>query len=120
TVSDAGLPRAVVGIIIAALVLAPEGFASLRAARANRVQTSLNLSIGSALATIGLTIPAVAITALVLGLDLQLGLGPSHMVLLGLTLLVSSLTLSTGRTNMMLGVVHLVLFASYLFLSLEP
>lgn len=120
TVSDAGLPRAVVGIIIAALVLAPEGFAALRAARANRVQTSLNLSIGSALATIGLTIPAVAITALVLGLDLQLGLGPSHMVLLGLTLLVSSLTLSTGRTNMMLGVVHLVLFASYLFLSLEP
>ena len=84
------------------------------------MQTSLNLAIGSALATIGLTIPAVAIIALVMGLDLQLGLKTSHMVLLALTMLVASFTLSTGRTNMVQGVLHLVIFATYLFISLVP
>lgn len=119
-VAAIGAPTAVVGIVIAALVLAPEGVAALRAARANRVQTSLNLAIGSALATIGLTIPAVAIIAMVMGLDLQLGLATSHMVLIALTMLVASFTLSTGRTNMIQGVLHLVIFATYLFISLVP
>lgn len=113
-------PKAVVGIVIAALVLAPEGFAALRAARANRVQNSLNLAIGSALATIGLTIPAVAVTALLMDLDLELGLSMSGMLLLGLTLFVASLTLGTGRTTLVHGVIHLVLFATYLFIALVP
>mgnify|MGYP001426961976 FL=1 len=119
-VAAIGAPRAMVGIIIAALVLAPEGFAALRAARVNRVQTSLNLAIGSALATIGLTIPAVAIAALTMGLDLELGLSMRSMVLLALTLLVASLTLGTGRTTVVQGVVHLVIFATYLFTTLVP
>lgn len=120
TVADAGAPRALVGIIIATLVLAPEGFAALRAARANRVQTSLNLAIGSALATIGLTIPSVAIVALILGLDLELGLSMRSIVLLALTLLVATLTLSRGRTTFIQGVIHLVIFATYLFTTVVP
>ena len=119
-VAAVGAPKAMVGIIIAALVLAPEGFAAYRAARANRVQTSLNLAIGSALATIGLTIPAVAVTALVLGLDLELGLSMRSTVLLALTLLVASLTLGTGRTTVVQGVIHLVIFATWLFTTLVP
>ena len=99
-VANLGAPRAAVGIVIALLVLAPEGFAAVRAARANRVQTSLNLAIGSALATIGLTIPAVAGIALYMNLDLALGLTMSNTVLLVLTLLVASLTLGTGRTTL--------------------
>lgn len=120
SVSAAGAPHAVVGIVIAALVLAPEGFAALRAAQANRVQTSLNLAIGSALASIGLTIPAVAGIALYMGLDLELGLTMGNSMLLGLTLFVASLTLSTGRTTVVQGVIHLVLFATYLFIALVP
>ena len=115
-----GAPAAMVGIIIAGLVLAPEGFAALRAARLNRVQTSLNLAIGSALATIGLTIPAVAVTAIVLGLELELGLSMRSTVLLALTLLVATLTLGTGRTTVVQGVIHLVLFATWLFTTLVP
>jgi Ca2+:H+ antiporter len=109
-----------VGIIIAALVLAPEGFAAVRAARANRVQTSLNLAIGSALATIGLTIPAVVLTALAAGLDLELGLSMRGIVMLALTLLVASMTLGTGRTTVVQGTIHLVIFATYLFTTLVP
>ncbi len=119
-VAAIGAPRAMVGIIIAALVLAPEGFAAVRAARLNRVQTSLNLAIGSALATIGLTIPAVAVTALVMDLQLELGLSMRSTVLLALTLLVASLTLGTGRTTVVQGVVHLMIFATYLFTTLVP
>lgn len=119
-VAAMGAPRALVGIIIAGLVLAPEGFAAVRAARANRVQTSLNLAIGSALATIGLTIPAVAMVALMLGLDLELGLSMRTTVLLALTLLVATLTLSRGRVTMIQGVIHLVIFATYLFTTVVP
>ncbi len=119
-VVGAGLPKAVVGIIIAALVLAPEGFSALRAAKANKVQTSLNLAIGSALASIGLTIPAVALVSLALGLDLELGLAPGGIVLLGLTLLVATLTLGQGRTTIVQGVIHLVIFATYLFTTIVP
>ena len=109
-----------VGRPLAALVLAPEGFAAVRAARADRVQTSLNLALGSSLATIGLTIPAVSAVALLLGLDLKLGLSMLSTVLLALTLLVATLTLSQGRTTMVQGVIHLVIFATYLFTTLVP
>ena len=119
-VSEMGAPRALVGIIIASLVLAPEGFAALRAARANRVQTSLNLAIGSALASIGLTIPAVAIVALLLGLELELGLSMRSIVILALTLLVATITLGSGRTTIVQGVIHLVIFATYLFTTIFP
>lgn len=119
-VAAAGAPRALVGIIIAALVLAPEGFAALAAARANRVQTSLNLAIGSALASIGLTIPAVAAVALLLDLDLALGLSLKSTVILALTLLVATLTLSRGRTTVVQGVIHLVIFATFLFTTIVP
>jgi Ca2+:H+ antiporter len=109
-----------VGIIIAALVLLPEGLAALRAARANRLQTSLNLALGSSLATIGLTIPAVASVAIVTGQPLELGLAPKEEVLLALTLLVSVITLGTGRTTVLQGMVHLLIFAVFLFFAIVP
>jgi Ca2+:H+ antiporter len=116
----AGAPRAVVGIAIAMLVLLPEAWAAVRAARADRLQTSMNLAIGSALACIGLTIPVVVLAAVVLNLPLVLGLEPTDLVLLAVTLLVSSVTLASGRTHMMQGAVHLVLFAAFLFLAFVP
>ena len=119
-VDAASAPRVVVGIVIAALVLLPETWAAVRAARADRLQSSMNLAIGSALACIGLTVPVVALASFMLGLPLVLGLEPKDMVLLVLTFLVSAVTLGTGRTYMMQGAVHLVLFAAFLFLSLVP
>jgi Ca2+:H+ antiporter len=119
-VAAAGAPRAIVGVIIAALVLLPESIAALRAALANRLQTSLNLGLGSALATIGLTIPAVAGLSLLMGLPIALGLDTKGLVLLLLTLVVSTLTLGTGRTMVLQGVVHLVIFAVYLFTTIVP
>lgn len=119
-VAVANAPRAVVGIVIAALVLLPETWAAVRAARANRLQTSMNLAIGSALATIGLTVPLVVVVASVFDLPLVLGLAPKEMALLAITFVVSAITLGTGRTYMMQGAVHLVLFAAYLFLALVP
>lgn len=115
-----GAPEAVVGIAIAALVLLPEGLAALRAARANRLQTSLNLALGSALATIGLTIPAVAAVSIALRQPLELGLGQKEGALLALTLLLGVVTLSTGRTTVLQGVVHLIVFAAFLFLAVVP
>jgi Ca2+:H+ antiporter len=114
------VPKAVVGIVIAGLVLLPEGLATLRAARANRLQTSLNLALGSALASIGLTIPAVAVVSIMLGRPLELGLGVKEEVLLALTLFVSVVTLGTGRTTVLQGIVHLVIFAVFLFLAVVP
>lgn len=119
-VDAANAPRVVVGIVIAALVLLPETYAAARAARANRLQTSMNLAIGSALACIGLTVPVVVLASLAMDLPLVLGLEPKDMVLLALTFLVSAVTLGTGRTSMMQGAVHLVLFAAFLFLSFVP
>jgi Ca2+:H+ antiporter len=119
-VAAAGAPQAVVGIVIAGLVLLPEGVASLRAAHANRLQTSMNLALGSVLATIGLTIPAVAGVSILLSKSLTLGLDPEKQVLLVLTLIVSILTLGTGRTTVLQGIVHLVLFAVFLFLAVVP
>ena len=119
-VAHLGVPKAVVGIIIAALVLLPEGLAALRAAQANQLQTSLNLALGSALATIGLTIPAVAAVSIVIGQPLELGLDVKDQVLLALTLLVSAITLATGRTTVLQGIVHLVIFAVFLFFAVVP
>jgi Ca2+:H+ antiporter len=119
-VKAAGAPEAVIGIAIALLVLLPETWAAVRAARANRLQTSLNLALGSALASIGLTIPAVSLASVQLDLPLTLGLAPKDLVLLALTFLVSSITLVSGRTTMMQGAVHLVIFATFLFLALVP
>jgi Ca2+:H+ antiporter len=119
-VEAAATPRGVVGIVIALIVLLPETWAALRAAVRNRMQTSFNLALGSALATIGLTIPAVAVTSLVLDLPLVLGLPPKEIALLALTLLISSLTLSRGLATVLQGAVHLVLFAVFLFLTVMP
>ncbi|HEY0627561.1 MAG TPA: ionic transporter y4hA [Allosphingosinicella sp.] len=119
-VADAGAPRAVVGVIIAALVLLPESIAAVRAARANRLQTSLNLGLGSALATIGLTIPGVAALSLFVDLPVALGLEPKGIILLFLTLMVSTLSLATGRTTILQGVVHLVILGVYLFTTVVP
>lgn len=116
----AGAPQAVAGIAIAAIVLLPEGVAAIRAAIANRVQTSLNLALGSAIASIGLTIPAVALVAVAMDWPLALGLDGMSTVLLFLSLFVASISLRTGRTNMQIGIVHAVLLGAYLFLSFVP
>ncbi|KQN05669.1 MULTISPECIES: calcium:proton antiporter [Sphingomonas] len=119
-VLGAGLPLTVVGVVIAALVLAPESLAAYKSARRNRLQTSLNLALGSALATIGLTIPSVAIVSLVLDLPIALGIDAKSMTLLALSLFVATLSLGTGRTTVLQGVVHLVIFAAYLFTTVVP
>ncbi len=119
-VSRMGAPAAVVGIVIAMLVLLPEGFAALRNARANRLQTSLNLALGSALASIGLTIPTVAAVSILMGQPIHLGLQAKEIVLLALTLIVGVITLGTGRTTLLQGVVHLAIFAAFLFFAIVP
>jgi Ca2+:H+ antiporter len=119
-VAAAGIPHAAVGVVVALMVLLPETWAAVRAARANRMQTSFNLALGSALATIGLTIPVVAAVVLALQLPLQLGLAGKEALLLALTLLISVMTLSRGRATVMQGAVHLVLFAAFLFLTAVP
>ncbi|MEU6215090.1 calcium:proton antiporter [Streptomyces sp. NPDC090085] len=119
-VAAAGLPQAVVGVVIALLVLLPETLAAVRAARRDRVQTSLNLAYGSAIASIGLTIPAIALASIWLSGPLLLGLGPIHMVLLALTVVVSALTIVPGRATLLQGGVHIVLLAAYLFLAVSP
>jgi Ca2+:H+ antiporter len=115
-----GAPKALVGILISGLVLLPESIAAISAARANRLQTSLNLALGSALATIGLTIPAVAILSLLTGLTLSLGLDAKSITLLALTLLVSVISLGTGRTTVLQGAVHLAILAAYIFTTVIP
>lgn len=119
-VREAGAPPAVVGIVIAFIVLMPETWAAIRAALADRFQSSMNLAFGSALASIGLTIPAVVLIAIVLDLPLVLGLEAKDMALLVLTFLVGTITLATGRTNIMQGAVLLIVFAAYLFLAFVP
>jgi Ca2+:H+ antiporter len=119
-VAAAGLHQAVVGVIIALLVLLPETIAALRSARRDRVQTSLNLALGSAMASIGLTIPSVALASVWLSGPLVLGLSPTHMLLLALTVVVSSLTVVPGRATPLQGGVHLVVFLAYLELAINP
>ncbi len=115
-----GAPPAIVGVLVAALVLLPESVAAIQAARADQLQRSINLALGSTLATIGLTFPTVGALSLVLGEPLVLGLGPTEMVLLALTLTVAMVTISGGRTNILSGSVHLVLLATFVFLIFAP
>lgn len=119
-VRSLGFPYGVVGVVIALLVLAPESIAAVRNARRDRVQISLNLAYGSAMASIGLTIPTIAIASIWLDGPLELGLEPVHLVLLALTVAVSTLTVAQGRAKALQGVVHLVLLAAFVFLSIQP
>ncbi|HWX20546.1 MAG TPA: ionic transporter y4hA [Candidatus Binatia bacterium] len=119
-VKAAGMPQSVVGISIALMVLLPETWAAVRAALRNRMQISFNLALGSALATISLTIPAVAVTSIALGLPLALGLPPKEVALLALSLFLSSMTLAGGRATVLQGAVHLVVFVVFLFLAMVP
>jgi len=119
-VEAAGAPKTIVGIAIALLVLLPEGFAAVRAARANRLQSSLNLALGSGLASIGLSIPAIAAIAIIFDLPLSLGISNLNMTFMYLSFFIGALTLAIGRTTLLQGVVHLIIFFEYLFLSLVP
>ncbi|MCW6010366.1 ionic transporter y4hA [Micromonospora sp. CPCC 205371] len=119
-VAAAGLPQAVVGVVIALLVLLPETLAAVRAARRDRVQISLNLALGSAIASIGLTIPAIAVASIWLDGPLLLGLGGTQIVLLSLTVVVGVLTVVPGRATLLQGGVHLALLAAFLFLAASP
>src|SRR6267154_795261 len=119
-VSHIGAPNAVVGVIIAAIVLLPEGLAAVRAARANRLQSSLNLALGSALASIGLTIPAVSVLSLYMQTRLVLGIETKSTVLLILSLFITAIALRTGRTIVLHGIVLLVIFVVYLFTTVIP
>lgn len=115
-----GYPQAVVGAIVAMIILLPETMAAVRAARRNELQKSVNLSLGSTLATIGLTIPVVAAVNVSIGQPLILGLAQSNVALLTVTMFVSLVTFGSGRTNVLHGAVHLVLFAAFVFLAFEP
>ncbi len=115
-----GAPQAVAGVVIAIVVLAPESISAVRAARRDVLQKSLNLALGSSLATIGLTIPAVAITNIALGKTIEIGLSARDSLLLALTLFLSGLTFASGRTNILAGLIHLIVFATFLFLVFIP
>ncbi|WP_315835415.1 ionic transporter y4hA [Bradyrhizobium prioriisuperbiae] len=115
-----GAPPAFAGVLVALLILLPESVAAVAAARKNDLQKSINLALGSSLATIGLTIPAVAIATFVLDKPLVLGLGAREMVLLIMTILISMLTLGTGRTNILFGLVHMLVFAVFVFMVFAP
>jgi len=119
-VAAAGLPVSVVGVIIAMLILLPETIAAVRAARQGRMQISLNLAFGSGMASIGLTIPTIAIASIWLPVPLHLGLDATHIVLLALTCVVAVLTVVPGRATLLQAGVHLALLAAYLFLAISP
>jgi Ca2+:H+ antiporter len=115
-----GAPPAFAGVVVALLILLPEGVAALSAARKNDLQKSINLALGSSLATIGLTVPAVAVAAFALDKQLVLGLSEQNMVELLLTFFLSMLTFGTGRTNILFGLVHMVVFAVFVFMVFVP
>jgi Ca2+:H+ antiporter len=115
-----GAPPAFAGVLVALLILLPESVAALGAARKNDLQKSINLALGSSVATIGLTVPAVAVAAYALDKQLVLGLNVQEMVLLVLTFMISMLTFGTGRTNILFGLVHVVVFAVFVFLVFVP
>jgi Ca2+:H+ antiporter len=119
-IAAAGAPVRLAGVVVAAIVLMPETGAAIGAARRNRLQTSINLALGSAIASIGLTIPAVVAIALWFNLPLALGVDSGGTVLLVLSFLMAMLTYGQGRTNLLAGFVHLVLLACYVFLIFEP
>jgi Ca2+:H+ antiporter len=115
-----GAPPAFAGVVVALLILLPESVAAVSAARKNDLQKSINLALGSSLATIGLTVPAVAIAAFTMDKRLELGLNGQNTVELVLTFALSMLTFGTGRTNILFGLVHMVLFAIFVFLVFVP
>jgi Ca2+:H+ antiporter len=115
-----GAPPAFAGVLVAVLILLPEGVAAVSAARKNDLQKSINLALGSSLATIGLTVPAVAVAAYALDKQLVLGLSNQDMVILLLTFMLSMLTFGTGRTNILFGMVHMVVFAVFVFMVFVP
>jgi Ca2+:H+ antiporter len=119
-IRGAGLPKAFVGVIIALIVLMPEGLAAIKSALRNRLQNSINLALGSAIASIGLTIPTVALVSIALNRQIALGVSPTDMTLLILTLYIAALTLGTGRTTVLQGAVHLVIFAAFMLVSAVP
>ena len=119
-VDSIGAPQSAVGVLIALLVLLPETLAAVRNAQRNRIQTSFNLAYGSAIASIGLTIPAIALATIWLDGPLVLGLGSMQIVLLGITMVVGALTVLPGRATVQEGGVHLVLFLAFVFLALNP
>lgn len=119
-VSAAGLPLSVVGVIFAMLILLPETLAAMRAAQRDRLQISLNLAFGSAMASIGLTIPTIAVASMWLPGPLHLGLDGNHIVLLALTCVVTVLTVVPVRDTLLQAGVHLALLAAYLFLTVSP
>ena len=114
-----GAPPALSGMVVAVLILCPEGMAGVRAALGNRLQRSVNLLFGAALSTIALTVPAVILISLTTGKAIELGLSPVNQILLVLTLAVCTLSCLTGRTNVLNGFIHLVLFAAYFVLMFE-
>ena len=114
------LPKTLVGVIIAAVILLPEGIAAINAARKNKLQTSLNLALGSALASIGLTIPCVSIVSSLYGMNIILGLDIKSIILLGLSVFTVMLSLASGRTNIVYGAVLLVNLAAFIFLIIYP
>lgn len=113
-------PKELVGVIIAAIVLLPESYAAYRAALKNQLQTSLNIGLGSALASIGLTIPVVAVVSLITGIPITLGIDTKAMVLLLLAQFILILSLATGRTNILQGIVLLMIFLVYILTSIIP
>lgn len=117
---ELGLPVALGGVLVAVLVLAPEGLAAYEAAVANHLQRAVNICLGSALATISLTVPAFVIIATISGIHIQLGLDPTEMILLVLTLVISTLTFGATNTSMLQGAVHLVIFFAYVVLIFQP
>ena len=119
-VAAVGFPPSVVGVVIALLVLLPETLAAVRAARRGRVQTSLNLALGSAMASIGMTIPAIAVASIFLDGPVLLGLGSTQIAILALTLVVSALTVIPGRASLMQAGTHLLVVASFLFFAIRP
>jgi Ca2+:H+ antiporter len=124
TLTDAvdavGAPVSSVGVLIALLVLAPETVAAVRAAAADRLQTSVNLAYGSGMASIGLTIPAIGVASLFIDTELELGLGPTEIVLLALTVATSIITVMLGRVTVLQGAIHLSVFSAFLFLAVAP
>jgi Ca2+:H+ antiporter len=112
-------PAALGGIVIAALVATPEAIGAVRSALANRLQRSMNICLGSILATIGLTVPIMLIVSHMLGTPVYLGLQNTSFMMLLLSLLVSVVTFASGRTNVLQGAVHVLLFVAYVLLIFE-
>jgi Ca2+:H+ antiporter len=119
-VEAASAPLAIVGVIIAAIVLLPETAAAVRAATRNKLQASINLALGSAVASIGLAVPAVALVSFWIGQPLELGVSAGASILMALGFVVAIITYGTGRTNLLSGIVHLVLLATYVFTVFAP